>query len=93
MKFLLWCSSLALVIICIQGQAGSTPPSGCKGPNEKYECGSGCQNKCGTVGEACPHTTSISKHCYRECYCLNGYARDSSGTCIPEENCSLQKHF
>ncbi|KAF2895637.1 hypothetical protein ILUMI_10538 [Ignelater luminosus] len=90
MKFFLWFSSLALVVMSVQGQAPSVTPIKCERPNEVFQCGSACQNECATLGKPCP---IVNKRCNNGCYCISGYARDSSGICIPERNCVLQTHL
>ncbi|KAJ8732216.1 hypothetical protein PYW08_014946 [Mythimna loreyi] len=56
----------------------------CTRPNEHYECGSACQTECATLGQTCP---IVNVRCNDACYCNQGYARDSSGTCIPVSQC------
>lgn len=73
--------------ICIP--TGKCPPKGvgpvsCTRPNEIFSCGSACQSECRTLGEDCP---IVNIQCNNGCYCKAGYARDSSGLCIPIEQC------
>ncbi|CAG9862494.1 unnamed protein product [Phyllotreta striolata] len=70
------------------------PPGGitkinCTKPFEFYDCGSACQTECKTLGEQCP---IINIRCNDACYCISGYARDASGTCIPIKNCPPKCH-
>ncbi|KAJ8921419.1 hypothetical protein NQ315_003037 [Exocentrus adspersus] len=53
-------------------------------PNEKYNCGSPCQTECSTLGQICP---IVNIRCNDACYCIDGYARDANGVCIPIEQC------
>ncbi|KAF2905487.1 hypothetical protein ILUMI_00685 [Ignelater luminosus] len=88
MKFCLLSACLALVAIHVQAAAYSPPPIKCTRPNERYDCGSACQNECATLGEPCP---IVNIRCNDACYCIPGYARDSTGTCIPESQCPPKK--
>uniref|UniRef100_A0A2A4JJI9 TIL domain-containing protein n=1 Tax=Heliothis virescens TaxID=7102 RepID=A0A2A4JJI9_HELVI len=60
----------------------------CPGAHEFFECGSACDNECATLATQnrthCPIKNIV---CNRKCYCLDGYARDQSGNCIPVEKC------
>ncbi|KAF7414081.1 hypothetical protein HZH68_002570 [Vespula germanica] len=56
----------------------------CNRPNEIYECGSACQTECKTLGEPCP---IINIKCNDDCYCIDNYARDDKGNCIPIRDC------
>ncbi|CAH4008508.1 unnamed protein product [Pieris brassicae] len=56
----------------------------CNGNNEEYRCGSACQTECSTLGEMCP---IMNVQCNDECYCIDGFARDYRGNCIPIKDC------
>lgn len=63
--------------------AQSTPPLECTAPNEEYQCGSPCQIECATLGQICP---VVNVKCNDACYCVEGYARDQCGKCIPDKS-------
>ncbi|KAF2905488.1 hypothetical protein ILUMI_00686 [Ignelater luminosus] len=78
---------------CIPGYARDStayplPPITCTGPGEVYACGSACDNKCATLGERCRF---INVRCKHACFCISGYARSSTGICIPEDQCPPKK--
>lgn len=53
--------------------------------NETYlPCGPACQTECATLGQPC---YIAYFRCPDGCYCNSGYARDSTGKCIPIEQC------
>ncbi|KOC63715.1 Inducible metalloproteinase inhibitor protein [Habropoda laboriosa] len=56
----------------------------CDRPNEEYRCGSACQTTCRNRGEVCP---IINIRCNDDCYCIDGYARNLRGRCIPISLC------
>ncbi|XP_044744019.1 zonadhesin-like [Chrysoperla carnea] len=64
-----------------------TQPQSCPnlcGKNEKFDCGSACDTECATLGQPCP-IQNIK--CNEKCYCIDGYARNSKGECIPINEC------
>ncbi|XP_076759811.1 von Willebrand factor-like [Xylocopa sonorina] len=56
----------------------------CNRPHEEYQCGSACQTTCATLGQTCP---IVNIRCNDACYCVEGYARNSNGVCIPIKSC------
>lgn len=56
----------------------------CTKPNEEYLCGGACQHECATLGEPC---LLFNIRCNDDCYCIQGYARNSVGVCISEKDC------
>lgn len=57
----------------------------CSGPNEEYlVCGGPCQKECATLGQPC---NIAYIRCPDGCYCIEGYARNRQGKCIPERAC------
>lgn len=63
----------------------SAGKSKCSGSNEVYiDCGPSCQTECSTLGEPC---MIAHIRCPDGCYCLDGYARDGAGRCIPTDDC------
>ncbi|EDW00194.1 chymotrypsin-elastase inhibitor ixodidin [Drosophila grimshawi] len=79
-----------LVIGCLLLQlalASAQPPITPRtcGINETYlPCGPSCQTECATLGQPC-----LINHirCPDGCYCNKNYARNASGTCIPQAQC------
>ncbi|XP_017773884.1 PREDICTED: inducible metalloproteinase inhibitor protein-like [Nicrophorus vespilloides] len=59
-------------------------PKDCFRPKEFYSCGSACQITCETLNQTCPIINII---CNDVCYCVEGYARDQTGTCVPIDKC------
>lgn len=59
-------------------------PLNCTEPHEVYACGSACQTECATLGQPCP---IINIKCNDACYCIENYARNSQGVCIPQKDC------
>lgn len=53
-------------------------------PHEVYACGSACQTECATLGQPCP---IVNIKCNNDCYCIDGYARNAIGLCIPQNFC------
>lgn len=50
-------------------------------PNEEFvRCGPSCQPMCSTHRQPCNIQYFV---CPSDCYCINGFARDASGICIP----------
>ncbi|CAL7938493.1 unnamed protein product [Xylocopa violacea] len=62
--------------------------SECNGPHEEYQCGSECQTTCANLGERC-HITNV--RCKEDCYCVEGYARNSNNVCIPIKSCPSKR--
>ncbi|CAK9795037.1 Inducible metalloproteinase inhibitor protein [Anthophora plagiata] len=60
----------------------------CDRPHEIYACGSACQRTCDNLGQRCP---IVNIRCNDACYCEEGYARNSKGTCIPINMCAGKK--
>lgn len=58
------------------------PPQKCPA-NEKWACGSACQTTCKTFKEPCP---IVNIRCNDACYCIDGFARDEKGICIPDNS-------
>ncbi|KAH8339583.1 hypothetical protein KR074_012284 [Drosophila pseudoananassae] len=59
--------------------------------NENFlACGPSCQTECATLGEPC-----LIRHirCPDGCYCLDGYARDATGRCIPINKCQKRGSY
>ncbi|XP_045487646.1 inducible metalloproteinase inhibitor protein-like [Pieris rapae] len=56
----------------------------CNKENEEYRCGSACHTECSTLGEMCP---TINVQCFEDCYCIDGFAKDDGGNCIPIKDC------
>ncbi|XP_075970276.1 serine protease inhibitor swm-1-like isoform X2 [Anticarsia gemmatalis] len=60
----------------------------CSKQNEFFSCGSACDNECSTIGKqnrtSCPIKNIV---CNKQCYCDDGYARDSQGNCVPVDKC------
>ncbi|KAK9680403.1 Trypsin Inhibitor like cysteine rich domain [Popillia japonica] len=78
-------SCIVLVFLAVISVAVSQfRPIECNKPNEVYGCGSACQRECKTLGERCQ---IINAFCNDACYCVEGYARDNEGTCIPISQC------
>lgn len=82
-KLIATCILLMALICHINADAVSTIID-CKRPNEEYQCGSACQTTCENIGQPCP---IVNIRCNDDCYCIKGYARDSTGKCIPIANC------
>ncbi|XP_035729759.1 inducible metalloproteinase inhibitor protein-like [Vespa mandarinia] len=61
----------------------------CDRPNEVYECGSACQTSCESLGEPCP---IVNIRCNDACYCIDNYARNDEGNCIPISECPPKKN-
>ncbi|GJQ76654.1 hypothetical protein Trydic_g15513 [Trypoxylus dichotomus] len=78
--------SCLLLVIFVAGSLAAIPI--CNRPNEMYACGSACQTTCRNLGKPCP---IINVRCNDACYCVDGYARDDWGVCIPIRNCSRIK--
>ncbi|XP_044742925.1 mucin-5B-like isoform X2 [Chrysoperla carnea] len=66
---------------CVQPQEC---PNIC-GTNEKFDCGSACDTECKTLGEPCP---IVNVKCNEKCYCVDGYARNCKGECVPINECT-----
>ncbi|KAK9680402.1 Trypsin Inhibitor like cysteine rich domain [Popillia japonica] len=78
-------SYLLLVLFAVIALAVSqTAPIVCNRPHEEYACGSACQTECKTLGETCP---IVNIKCNDACYCVEGYARNDKGKCIPISEC------
>ncbi|KAJ3664485.1 hypothetical protein Zmor_000048 [Zophobas morio] len=84
------CTTLS-VLMCLVLLALAKPPSQpeesnskCTRPNEYHTCGSACQTECATLGQICP---IVNKKCHLSCYCVDGYARNEKGDCIPQSEC------
>ncbi|XP_017773887.1 PREDICTED: inducible metalloproteinase inhibitor protein-like [Nicrophorus vespilloides] len=77
-------SFVLLVGIALCSANGGFFPRDCFRPNEAYYCGSACQTTCLNYNETCP---IINIMCNDMCYCIPGYARDQTGSCIPYKKC------
>ncbi|CAH2040675.1 unnamed protein product, partial [Iphiclides podalirius] len=64
-------------------------PFNCPANEKFYKCSSEvCYKTCNHL-ELPPPCTLISPSCYEPaCECVDGYLRNSNGTCIPSKNCS-----
>lgn len=51
--------------------------------NEFYSCGSACQTTCETFNQTCP---IVNIKCNEGYYCIDGYARNRAGVCIPDNS-------
>ncbi|CAH0699819.1 unnamed protein product [Spodoptera exigua] len=61
----------------------------CTGPNEYFSCGT-CDNVCSTLSQQNQTNCPIKyKKCIPQCYCLQDYARDDNGICIPINQCNV----
>ncbi|KPJ02418.1 hypothetical protein RR46_08215, partial [Papilio xuthus] len=61
-------------------------------PNERYyKCSlEVCYKKCENLVNP-PPCPSIAANCYQpSCECVDGYLRDSTGTCVTVEECNRQ---
>ncbi|KAJ0180064.1 hypothetical protein K1T71_004655 [Dendrolimus kikuchii] len=75
---------IVVVLFSLVALAASLGPVKCTREHEHYECGSACQTTCQRLGQPCP---IVNFRCNDRCYCDFGYARDSSGKCIPIHEC------
>ncbi|XP_018326920.1 von Willebrand factor [Agrilus planipennis] len=69
------------------GSATKKTPLVCDKPFEEYKCGSACQTTCANLGKPCP---IVNVKCTDACYCVNGYARNTKGVCIPQSQCKKE---
>ncbi|CAG9835579.1 unnamed protein product [Diabrotica balteata] len=81
--------TFCIIVVLYEADACTLAPGGikcleCTRPNEFYSCGSACQTTCRNLGKPCP---IINIRCNDACYCINGYARNDRGICIPIKNC------
>ncbi|XP_037934509.1 inducible metalloproteinase inhibitor protein-like [Teleopsis dalmanni] len=82
---LMLCCCLLVTLSYLASGAGVFRPAPLDCPeNEFYACGSACQTTCATLGQPCP---IINIRCNDACYCVPGFARDSTGRCILIEKC------
>lgn len=56
--------------------------------NEVRACGSECQTTCATSNQVCP---IVNVKCNDACYCVEGYARDQNGRCIPDTSYECER--
>ncbi|XP_041976212.1 zonadhesin-like isoform X2 [Aricia agestis] len=60
----------------------------CSGPNEFFSCGGACDNVCSELSiRNQTKCDIINIKCNDKCYCLEGFARDAKGICIPIKKC------
>ncbi|XP_063931736.1 inducible metalloproteinase inhibitor protein-like [Zophobas morio] len=81
--------SILMCVVFLALAKSPLPPGGlnyinCTRPNEYYNCGSACQTECATLGQVCP---IVNFRCNDACYCIEGYARNEKGDCIPQSEC------
>uniref|UniRef100_A0A6M2DVW4 Putative inducible metalloproteinase inhibitor protein n=1 Tax=Xenopsylla cheopis TaxID=163159 RepID=A0A6M2DVW4_XENCH len=55
------------------------------GENEEYACKLNCDKRCENLDSLC---LDIGNNC--KCFCVKGYARDSHGVCVPEDQCGAE---
>ena len=59
----------------------------CTDPNSTFNsCGTSCEATC-NAGLMMPNTLICIKDCVAGCFCNAGFIKDSSGICIPIEDC------
>uniref|UniRef100_A0A182N9H2 TIL domain-containing protein n=1 Tax=Anopheles dirus TaxID=7168 RepID=A0A182N9H2_9DIPT len=75
----------ALLCVCAQG----TKPASCKSGEEYQKCGSVCEEaKCKVVKPK----PVCKKECTPGCYCVKGYSRNTSGSCVPNYMCTYPQN-
>ncbi|CAH0554088.1 unnamed protein product [Brassicogethes aeneus] len=83
-KYTIVCLFLLGFIHFSQCSPQTTTPINCTKPFEEYACGSACQTTCENFGKPCP---IVNIRCNDSCYCIDNYARNEQGVCIPIKNC------
>ncbi|XP_064538498.1 venom serine protease inhibitor [Drosophila montana] len=79
--------NLWLLLGCLLALVSAQPPitpRDCPRNEVFLPCGPSCQTECATLGEPC-----LIRHirCPDGCYCVEGYARNAAGSCIPQAQC------
>uniref|UniRef100_A0A2A4JHY5 TIL domain-containing protein n=1 Tax=Heliothis virescens TaxID=7102 RepID=A0A2A4JHY5_HELVI len=60
----------------------------CEKENEFYDCDVPCDNVCESLTVRNRTNCDLySYKCIRQCYCKDGYARDSDRNCVPIDEC------
>ncbi|CAI9573675.1 unnamed protein product [Staurois parvus] len=82
---LLLCGLVVCASFIGSASSGPAPPAeGCPENEGFVTCGSKCLTTCKTGDALVP----CNRKCFIGCDCTKGYQRNSTGTCVPPEDCN-----
>ncbi|XP_073457757.1 chymotrypsin inhibitor-like isoform X1 [Aquarana catesbeiana] len=81
----LLCSLVVCALLIGSASSGPAPPPGGCPENEEFVS---CGNKCLTTCKSRDVPLVCNRMCYIGCDCVQGYQRNSAGTCVQPEECS-----